>query len=65
MTPDQYKAAIADLGLTHKQAGEFLGRTERHSYNWASGKYTVPKAVDMLLVLMRHYGLKPSAFKWK
>ena len=52
MTPDQYRSAIAALGLSQAEAGCFLTNNPRTSRRWASGESRVPKAVSMLLWLM-------------
>ena len=52
MTPAEYRKAIAELGLSPTEAGDFLTNNPRTSRRWASGESRVPKAVSMLLWLM-------------
>jgi DNA-binding transcriptional regulator YiaG len=49
MTPDQYRTAIAKLGLSQRGAALFLGVNERTSRSWASGQSRIPVAVAKLL----------------
>jgi DNA-binding transcriptional regulator YiaG len=42
MTPDQYRAAIEQLGLTQVAAAKLLGVDERTSRRWATGERDVP-----------------------
>lgn len=60
MTGAQYKAAIAALGLTQEEAGEFLGIGGRTSRRYAANG--APKAVAMLLALMVERKIKIDAF---
>jgi hypothetical protein len=52
MTKEQYREAIARLGLTQVAAGEFLIGNPRTSRRWAAGHSPVPRSVAMLLRLM-------------
>jgi DNA-binding transcriptional regulator YiaG len=52
MTPDQYRTAIAKLGLSQRGAALFLGVNERTSRAWASGQSRIPVAVAKLLNLL-------------
>lgn len=47
MTADDYKSAIAELGLDHDGIAERLGITSRTSYRYA--KVGAPKRVALLL----------------
>lgn len=51
MTPADYRAALAILGLSVEQAGVWLGVSRRTAYNYASEGPTPPaaRAVRMLL----------------
>jgi hypothetical protein len=60
MTPTQYKAAIAALGLSQERAGDFLGISPRSSQGYALGEYPVPEAIAKLLRLMLKLGLEQS-----
>jgi hypothetical protein len=60
MTPKQYRAAIAAVGLSQRKAGPFLGVQERASRSWALGESPVPGAVAKLLRLMVRLKLKPE-----
>ena len=52
MTPTQYRAAIARLGLSQRKAGTFIGVNERQSRRWAAGDAKIPTSVAKLLRLM-------------
>ena len=60
MTPDQYRSAIASLGLSQVKAGDFLGVDPRTSRRWASGEAEMPESAAKLLRLMIRLGLKPD-----
>jgi hypothetical protein len=60
MTPDQYRDAIARLGLSQVEAGRFLGVDARSSRRWALGEAKIPDAVSLLLSLMVRKKLQPS-----
>jgi DNA-binding XRE family transcriptional regulator len=49
MTPTQYRAAIAALGLTQDEAAKLFGVTLRTSNRWAMGHQKVPRAVEIAL----------------
>jgi DNA-binding transcriptional regulator YiaG len=42
MTPDQYRDAIEQLGLSQVAAAKLLGVDERTSRRWANGERDVP-----------------------
>ena len=56
LTSDEYRKAIASLGLKQYQAGSFLGYTARTSQAWANDERAVPKVVAMFLRLMLKHG---------
>ncbi len=60
MTSDEYRQAIAALGLSQMAAATFLEIGERTSRRWASGEVEIPAAVAMLLILMVRRGLSPA-----
>ena len=60
MTPDEYRLAIAELGLTQVAAATMLGVDYRTSKNWSSGSTRIPHAVEMLLRIMVHYARASS-----
>jgi hypothetical protein len=60
MTPTEYRAIIAHLGLTQVAAGEFLIGNPRTSRRWASGESAVPQPVALLLRLMVKRGVAPA-----
>lgn len=51
MTPDDFRAAIARLGLSQVGAGEVLGVDGRTVRRWAAGDRAVPPPVRILLIL--------------
>lgn len=60
MTAQQYRTAIAALGLSQARAAEFFGISPRSSQGYALGEYPVPEAIAKLLRLMVRLGLKPE-----
>lgn len=60
MTPDQYRAAIAKLGLSQHRAADWLGISRRASQGYALGEARVPEPIAKLLRLMIKLGLKPN-----
>lgn len=60
MTPNQYKTAIATLGLSQERAGDWLGVGRRTSQGWALGEYPVPEPVAKLLRLCVRLKIKPE-----
>jgi hypothetical protein len=51
MTADQFRAAIANLGLSQVSAAKFLGISVRTSHSYASPKGRIPEPVAKLLQL--------------
>lgn len=60
MTPNQYRAAIKQLGLSQQRAGLWLGVSPRASQGYALGERPVPEPVAKLLRLVIRLGLKPD-----
>ncbi len=60
MTANQYRAAIANLGLSQVGAARFFEVGDRTSRRWISGEYPIPPAVDYCLRLMIKHNVKPS-----
>ena len=52
MDAQQYRRALAELGLTQAAAGELFEVGERSSRRWALGEAKVPPMVALLLELM-------------
>jgi hypothetical protein len=52
LTPNQYRAAIAKLGLSQQRAGTWLGIGKRTSQGYALGEYPVPEPTAKLLRLV-------------
>lgn len=62
MTADEYRAAIATLGLSQVQAGKRLGADERTSRRWAQGGCPSSVAVALALaVTLKNLGIDPFA----
>jgi predicted GIY-YIG superfamily endonuclease len=59
MTSDQYRKAIAKLGMTQGGAAEFLGISVRSSNGYANGS-PIPEAVSKLLRLMTQRSIRPE-----
>lgn len=60
MTPHQYRAAIAALGLSQERAGDWLGIGRRTSQGYALGERPVPEPVAKLLRLVLDLKLRPD-----
>ena len=60
MTATAYRAALAKLGLTHIDAAKLFRVHRRTSHRWASGERPVPYAVEITLLLMIRYKVKPA-----
>ena len=60
LTPTQYRAAIAKLGLSQERAGLWLGIGKRTSQGYALGERPVPEPVAKLLRLMVRLKLQPD-----
>lgn len=51
MSPDEFRAALASLGLNQSAAARALATSRRNVVNWASGTIAVPGPVRVLLGL--------------
>ena len=62
MTPAEYRAALAEVGLSPSSASKFFQTDERTTRRWASddGGKEVPHAVAVTLRLMAKYRLSPN-----
>ena len=56
MTKSQYRAALAELGLTQEQAAALLGISIRSSHGYANGA-PIPEPTAKLLRLVIRCGL--------
>lgn len=63
MTPDQYKAALKKLKLSHHQAAAWLGIAHRTSQRYALGEGPIPLATAKLLRLCIRLNLSPFDIK--
>ena len=52
MTPSEYRAALAALGLSQVGAAKLFKVNERTSRRWALGEQEIPEAVAIALRLM-------------
>lgn len=59
MTPNQYRTALAALGLTQARAAEFFDISVRSSHGYANGE-PIPEAIIKCLNLMLKYKVKPG-----
>jgi DNA-binding transcriptional regulator YiaG len=59
VTPNQYRTAIAKLGLSQRGAAAFLKVGERTSRRWALGESPIPEGYAKLLRLMVRLNLTP------
>ena len=62
MSPKEYRAALAELGLAQSGASRFFQTNERTTRRWAAddGEQDVPRAVAITLRLMLRYKLTPA-----
>jgi hypothetical protein len=60
MTVDQYRKALAMVGLTQQGAAAFFCVDERMSRDWAAGRKAIPLAVAYVLKLMIFYRLSAA-----
>lgn len=58
MTPKQFRAAIAALGMSQGAAAEFFGVTIRTAHAWAN-EAPIPEAVAKLLRVMIERHIMP------
>jgi len=52
MTPHQYRAALAKLGISQVRVAQLMGADPRTSRSWALGQNRIPPPVAILLRLM-------------
>lgn len=57
MTAGQFRAAIAQLGLSQERAGVWLGLSGRQGQRYATGEAEIPEPVARLLEAALKYGL--------
>lgn len=57
MTPSEYRATLAVVGLTASVVQELFDIDELTSRRWATGDLTVPRAVALSLLLMASYSV--------
>jgi DNA-binding XRE family transcriptional regulator len=60
MTANEFRAALAEFGLTQQACARFLGAGERSVRRWATEDGTVPRSVVLVFALMARYGLTPE-----
>jgi hypothetical protein len=60
MTGEQYKKAIAKLGMTQIGSAKFFGVNDTTCRRWISGKHSIPDSVAMTLMLMLENGISPA-----
>jgi DNA-binding transcriptional regulator YiaG len=60
VTPIEFRAAIAALGMSQGSAAEFLGVSLRSVHGWARGDYPVPETVAKLIGLMVDRKIAPD-----
>lgn len=60
MTPAQFRAAIAKLGLSQERAGLWLGLSARQGQRYATGDAEIPEPVAKLLRLVIRLKLDPA-----
>ena len=57
MTDEEYRNAIAALGLQQTEAARLLGVDERTSRRWASGEREIPPPAARFLRFLLAYGI--------
>ena len=57
MTPEEFNAALARLGLTPYAAATVIGVSLRQSHRYANGEQAVPKVVANLLAAYLSHGM--------
>lgn len=60
MTANQFKAALAKVGLSQLGAARFFGLGDRTVRRLAAGEYLVPPAISYCLRLMIDCGRSPQ-----
>lgn len=63
MKPQEYRKALAALGLSQHRAADWLQIGRRTSQGYALGEYDVPQPIAMLLRLCVKLKLKPEDVK--
>jgi hypothetical protein len=58
MTPQQFRAIIAQLGLSQERAGLWLGLSERQGQRYATGEAKIPGPVEKLIRGALKFGLE-------
>jgi len=60
MTPDEYREAIASLGLTQLAAARLVGVNPRTSRKWACGEAPIAEPAARMLRLMIALKISPE-----
>lgn len=60
MDASEYRALIAELGLTQVEAARFLGVSDRTSRAWALGQNDVPPAIALFLRYLAADAVTPA-----
>lgn len=60
MNPDQYREALARLGLSVVGAGKLFGVNPRTSQRWAAGDQDIPTAVSLVIRYWIKTGIRPD-----
>jgi hypothetical protein len=63
MTPEEYKAAIAKVGLSQERCATFFGRYTRLGRAWALAERPIPLLVQLCLEYMVENNLKAKDFE--
>jgi pyocin large subunit-like protein len=59
MSPSEFRAALAALGLPVVGAARVFGVNQRTAQRWAAGEQEVPRAVEIALTLMVRFKVDP------
>jgi hypothetical protein len=59
MTPQQFRDAIAKLGLSQERAGLWLGLSRRQGQRYATGEQKIPEPVAKFVRLVINLDLAP------
>lgn len=62
LTPEQFEAAMDELGMSRREVAEALGVSKSTVRHWLSGRHEIPGPAARLVSLwLRRDDLRPSA----
>jgi hypothetical protein len=63
MKPKRFRSAIAAIGLTQQESGEYFGHSKRTGQSWALGTSPIPLAVQWCLEFMVAKNINAKGFE--